>query len=236
MLSAYLLRVQQLVINPPDTNSLLYSSSDLTKYINTARGQLASEGVIQVSATLAVTNASQVYPFASIVVTGTSGVAAVLNVRQMQYQVSGGAVNVAPRPWPWFRYYNLGKVAVPGPPTEWAQYGQGEQGSLYVTALDTNYTLAIDTVCLPINLVDDTTPEAIPYPWTDAVPYYAAYLAYTSDQRRADADEMFKEYQMFVDRARKFSTPSVLPGTYQQQSTDPTKANRLGLAQGSGGG
>ena len=90
----------------------------------------------------------------------------------------------------------------------------------------------------PIALVDDTTPEAIPYLWTDAVPFFAAYFALLSAQagaRQAEADRMFARYQEFTNRARRFATPSVLPFIYPQ-SGNPVQANQLGLQPAGGGG
>ena len=105
-------------------------------------------------------------------------------------------------------------------------------GSIFVDPLpDTGYVAKLDAVCYPVDLVDDTTPEAIPYPWTDAVPFFAAYYALLSSQnatRQADADRMMARYSEFVSRARRTSNASVLPMTYEQ-SGDPTESNKLGL-------
>ena len=111
----------------------------------------------------------------------------------------------------------------------WAQYSEGVLGSLYIDPIpDAIYTLNLDTVCLPVDLVDDTTPEAIPSLWNDAVPYFAAYMALLSSQRSADAEKMFGYYQTFARRARDASTPDVLKGQYPQ-SQDPTLGNKLGI-------
>ena len=75
-----------------------------------------------------------------------------------------------------------------------------------------------DCYCTPIVLVDDTTAEAIPYPWTDAVPYYAAYLAYLDAQRADDSDRMFKQYEMFMKRARNMSETPFVPDYYQSDT------------------
>ena len=40
-----------------------------------------------------------------------------------------------------------------------------------------NYSFQCDCFCLPIDLATDTDVEALPQPWQDTVPYYAAYLA-----------------------------------------------------------
>ena len=53
------------------------------------------------------------------------------------------------------------------------------------------------------------------HPFTDAIPYYAAYLALLSSsdkERRGEAPKMWEQYTEFVARARRASTPAVLPG------------------------
>lgn len=63
-------------------------------------------------------------------------------------------------------------------PAVCAQLGQGTGGNLYMYPIASQaYSFQCDCFCLPINLANDTDIEAIPQPWTDTVPYYAAYLA-----------------------------------------------------------
>jgi len=64
------------------------------------------------------------------------------------------------------------------PPVIGCQFGQGTDGSFKLYPLaDQNYQLTLDALCLPLPLLDDQSPEAIPDPFTRAVPYYAAHLA-----------------------------------------------------------
>ena len=77
------------------------------------------------------------------------------------------------------------------------------------------YQLNCDCVCYPILLADDTTPEAIPYPWTEAIKYYAAMLAYRDAQRSDDAEKMNKEYTATMTEARAISEPAFVPDYYQ---------------------
>ena len=235
MLTAYLTQTQQLLQNPP-APSALYNPGDLTTYINLARGQLAGEAeCIRVYATLALAVGIQQYQFSAINLgsspPSTSGIKGVFNVRQALVQTpNGGAVWIRPRSFEWFTFFRLNN-AVPGQaqPNEWSQYGQGVTGSLFVSPTpDVAYTLNIDTCCYPIPLTSDSTPEAIPYPWTDAVPFYAAWYAMMSSQRQSDADKMFERYQMLANRARQISNASVLPSIYPQ-SPDPVAQSRLGL-------
>jgi hypothetical protein len=73
-------------------------------------------------------------------------------------------------------------------PTVASQYGQGTNGSLYLYPIASQtYQLELDCFCLPAPLTSDTSPELIPLPWSDSIPYFAAYLAFLQMQRQNDA-------------------------------------------------
>lgn len=222
MLNLYLSQTQMLLANPA-APSLLYSTNDLTTYINTARTQLAGEsGCIRAIGTLSVTSVTNSYQFASITNLPAS-VQGVYQIRQMACVAGSGAVYMGSRSYPWAQLYWLNNAApVAGQPAEWAQYGNGVTGSLIVNPIpDASYILNPDVTCYPVLLALDTTPEAIPYPFTDCVSYLAAYYALMSSQRQQDADKMYGRYQEFLNRARKISVPNVLPMQYDQSITAP---------------
>ena len=246
MLTAYLNQTRRLLQNPAAPTAL-YSDADLTGWVNIARGQLAGESeAIRVHGTISTVASQRSYNFSSINVgvAATTGVQGVINIGNMNCAVNSGARWMTPRPWPWFSLYNNNNpVPENGVPTEWAQYGQGSSGtstgsgatgSFFVDPTpDGVYALTANCVCYPIALVNDTTVEAIPYLWTDAVPFFAAYYALLSAQnnaRMADAERYFNHYQTFVERARKASNPSVNRWLYPQ-TVDPVQANKLGLAK-----
>lgn len=239
MLTSYLSATRRLLQNPSAPTSL-YSDADLTADINVARGQLAGEGqCCRFMASLALSTASQVYQYASISLSGSVGLLGVLAVRQVWYVVGTGQQYLRPRPFPWFSLYHLNTAAPrPGPPTVWAQYAEGVAGSLYFGPYpDTSYTAKLDCVCSPVALVDDTTAEAIPGLWTDAVPYFAAYLALLGAQTGARTElamKYFGIYGEFVARARRASTPDVMSRNYPQ-NPNPVRGNQLGQQQGGGG-
>lgn len=240
MLALYQTQTNQLLQYPVSPDPL-YAASDLTLWINRARQQLAGESEsIRVLGTIPTVATTQAYDFPSINVAPVAGGAAALHVRSIRYVVGQGSLRLRVRNWEWFESYEL-NTATPksGPPAVWAQYAQGEQGSFYLSPIpDDVYSLICDCVCLPIDLVDDTTVEAIPALWRDAVCYYAAYLALLSAQsaqRQNDAQRMFGYYSEFVDRARKFATPKVNPYLYPQ-NTDPTLINKIGLSPKAGAG
>jgi hypothetical protein len=255
LLNAYLTATQRLLQNPAAPTSL-YATADLTSYINTARGQLAGETeACRALGTLQTVIGQRNYNFSSITLPSGVGLQGVLNVRQMLYAVASGYQWFRPRPWAYFWLYFMNNpVPSPGPPQRWSQLGQGSAGTGSITGIGTGtmssgsfyidpppdivYTLTIDCSCYPIALAADTDVEALPYLFTDAVPYFASYLALLSSQtsaRMEDAQKMFDLYKMFVDRANQASAPSVNRYLYERQ-TDPTMINKLGVTSKAGGG
>lgn len=210
-LNAYLAQVQSLL---DDFGGVEYTTANLTIYINDARVQVAGASEsIRGLASLALTNGTPNYAYASA--TGfATGVGGLLSVRKMRVQVSGVFVEVMNREWDWFWSYCLcGPAAsTPGAPNTFSELNPGIAGQLYVSPTpNQGYTASLDAVCYPIPLVNDSTVEALPYPWTEAVQYYAAYLALLNAQRNADADAMFQRYEVFERRGTQMTTPTALP-------------------------
>jgi hypothetical protein len=254
LLTSYYNPQTRALLQLPGTQSTsLYTDAQLTIWINIARGQVAGEGeCIRAIGALATVAGQQSYPFSSINFgsSAANGIQGAINIQSLSAVVAGGQLWMTPRAWPWFTLFNL-NTAVPsqGVPTEWSQFGQGAApgvagsnagsingGSLYVSSVPDNvYTLNCDAVCYPIPLVDDTTVEALPYFWTDAVPFFAAYFALMSSQtnaRMADAAQMYKgHYNEFMTRARQQSNPSVMRPIYAQ-SGDPAQAPKMGVKGG----
>lgn len=229
------------LLQAPAAPSNLYTTASLTRWINQARHQTAGEGeCVRAMGTISVVAGTTTYPFSGVtfaVASSVSGVSRPFHVRSAWVAIGDGQKMLVARPFQWFANYYLNQVVpTTAPyPSSWAQYGQGVTGSLRIYPTPTvDGTLSVDCVCDPIDLVDDTTVEALPYPWTDAVPYYAAYLALLSAQtgaRQADANRMFQLYAEFVNRARKASTPSVLPYQFEQ-SPSLVRGNQLGVQPG----
>jgi hypothetical protein len=160
----------------------------------------------------------EVYTFASRnpIVALTPGVAAITKVNSVA--VSWGTLKPVLRMWTWndfqafFRSYN---TILQNWPSDCAQFGQGAAGSIYVFPLPSQVTaMEWDCLCSILALVDDNTPEAIPFPWTDAIQFYAAYLALSNAQREGGADRMLKIYDMMMKTARKQSEAPFVPDAY----------------------
>jgi hypothetical protein len=253
LLAAYLTSTRSLLQLPGSNSTSLYSDADLTRFINVARGQVAGEAeCIKAIGTISTVANQQPYRLQDINVgtPASTGVQAVINVSSIRYTAGSGSLWITPRPWQWFELYELNNAApVPGPPKAWSQFGQGAApsgvantsangGSIYVSPLpDDIYVLNCNTSCYPQALVLDTDVEAIPYFWTDAVPFFAAYFALMSAQtnaRMADAANMYKgHYQEFMTRARTQSNPSTNRWMYQGAG-DPAQGPKMGISKGGG--
>lgn len=239
MLATYLTRVQRLLQNPGAPTSL-YSTADLTDYINQARGQVAGEGeCVRTSGSVTTTTGVRGYVFSGINI-GTpsaTGIQGVIHVRAIRYGVGSGFIQLTPNAWEWFDTFFLSNPnPANGPPTNWAQYAQGAStipltgnaatGSFFIDPPpDTGYGLVCDCVCYPLTLTADVDPEAIPFLWTDAVAYYAAYLALMGSQvstRVADAQRMMQLFELHMNRARRFANPSLNRFLYEQ-GDDPAQ-------------
>ena len=254
MLAAFLKQTRRLLQLPGTQSTSLYTDADLTDFINISRGQVAGEGAcIRLHGTVQTVAGIDNYAFSGIStgVSATNGIQGVIRVESLHCVAGSGQLWMTPRPWPWFSLYNRNNAAPQqGIPTEWSQFGQGaappavtapaagsvQGGSFYVSLVpDSVYQLNCNSVCYPIPLVDDTTVEALPYFWTDAVPFFAAYFALMSAQtnaRMADAAQMYKgHYNEFMDRARKQSNPDTINYIYQQAG-DPAQAVKLGIKGG----
>lgn len=255
MLSYYLAQTARLLQNP-GASTPLYSTADLTSYINVARGQVAGEGecVRRIATITTTVGLAGPYNFSSLAL-GTpsvTGVQGAIHVRSIFYNVGSGQKRLFVRAWEWMELYGLNNpVPAFGAPVRWAQYGSGAApgasggdqataagGSIYLDPPpDFAYVLNCDTVCYPIPLAADADPEALPFPFTDCVSFFAAYYALLSSQtsaRRGEAEAQFGFYQTFLERARKFSNSSVNRFAFAQ-AQDPAQAAKIGVKLSAGG-
>ena len=247
--------MNQLLQNPAAGTPLYDSATLVTPAINWARGQLAVETeCCRILGTITLTVSQRNYNFSAINTGVSNGIAGVMNVREALYGVASGYKWMRARPWPWFWMLKLNNPVPPsGPPTVWSQFGQGSagagtitgvgsgtlsSGSFYIDPIpDLAYSLLLDCSCYPSALTSDSDFEAIPYTFTDAVPFLAAYwvlLTAQTGQRQADAMRMMDQYKEFVSRANQASAPNVNRYLYERQS-DPSTINKLGVQKATGG-
>ena len=91
-------------------------------------------------------------------------------------------------------------------PTFSSQFGQGAAGSFYVYPLPSQtYQCEYDCLCLPSDLIDDQSYEAIPKPWQDAVPYFAAHLAFLELQNFNAAQGYLALYEKMAQQYSNYA-------------------------------
>lgn len=201
-LSAYQTITQSLIQSPQSPIPLLPTAT-LTLYINIARDQIALDGeCVRTNGTGTVGGGLAVLPLQSLALPA-AGYQQALVARAAT--LSGVRVDI--RSWDWFVAYNM---STPRATPVMAHQGQGSLADLHISSL-TGGSLWVDVVALPVTLVDDTTPDVIPYPWYDAVAFYAAWYAYMAFQRQADADMFMMRYRELMRRARGESSSTNLP-------------------------
>jgi hypothetical protein len=104
-------------------------------------------------------------------------------------------------------------------PAFFTQYQRGTQGDLYFYPPPSQvYPVELDCLCLPVDLIDDTTPEALPYPWTDAVKFFASGLCYLDLQSSNKAREQFEMYDSFMHRYGAYAQPGRILNNYGRPS------------------
>lgn len=154
----------------------------------------------------------EVYPFSnvnSLVALSGSGISSIYMVNSIS--LIWGTFRYTLMRMSFSKYQALARTYTAGYtyiPAVFSQFGQGVAGSVYVYPIPNSpYQMEWDCCCLPAPLNTDTDPEALPYPWTDAVPFLACYYAFSGAQRFADADRMWKEFEKYTKRARQMSNP-----------------------------
>lgn len=125
--------------------------------------------------------AQEVYNFADVDLSRFPGVGSVYAVRSVSLIYANGRYSVLVYSFSQYqaliRQYSAGSYYYV--PCLGAQFGRGAAGSFYLYPPPSQVLqMEWDCSCLPQDLEDDQSVEAIPAPWTDAVPYYAAHLAF----------------------------------------------------------
>jgi hypothetical protein len=106
----------------------------------------------------------------------------------------------------------MGTISEPG---WWSQYGSGPLGKLFFAPIPTtDNRIDADCTCIPMNLLTDKDPEPMPYPWTDAVAYWAAVLALLQQQRKEDAQAMAALFNTELPMCAALVCPQFIQNPY----------------------
>lgn len=212
MLTFYQQQTSRLLHDPNNVN---FPLADITVYINIARGQIASQSqCVRSLDTVNLVSGTETYALPTTgTQAGTGPAIAVLNI-----SVPWGTYTPTMDHYSFSEfqaYFRLFSGTVSGFPECWAQLGDAQSGTVYFFPIpgqafaslwDCAHTVA------PLNT--DSDPEAIPYPFTDAVPYFAAYLALVNAQRYNEAKAALTVFTMFMKSARSSVNPLFMGTQY----------------------
>lgn len=96
-----------------------------------------------------------------------------------------------------------------------SQLGRGTNGSLFLYPLPSQtYQLEFDCMCLPSDLTTDADWEAIADPWVDAVPFYAAFLAFMELQNHQAARSLLELFDQRMMRFGGYVQPGRVTNPY----------------------
>jgi hypothetical protein len=99
-----------------------------------------------------------------------------------------------------------------GRPVGFSMYGPK---TIYISPKpDQAYQIELDTVVLPTELTTQSPNETLPTPFTEAVPFYASYLAKYQEQSYGEAEIFKQEYQKHVLQALNTTFTRRLPTPY----------------------
>lgn len=237
MLAQYLADTQNLL---NDQQGQFFPIPTLTNYINRSRRRVAAaSGCLRVIPPNVLTVASQeIYPFAawnSLAQRALPGVKTVLSCRSVsiaiggkwqqqpngRWVIMGGAWKPMWRRIVWtdfqarFRIYGRTFYGTMSEPGWWSQFNEGAIGEIYLAPIPSqSQPMEVDLTCIPENLINDSDNEIIPYPWADAVPWWAAVLCLLQQQRQQDAQAMATAFNAELPFAAAVVCPQMIQNPY----------------------
>lgn len=225
MLSRYVTETQ-LLLNDPDAQ--FYRVPTIQNYVNRSRRRIAyaSECIRSLPIGTRTFPNQEVYNFSdwvSLIQGDVAGSDSILHCRSLAISVGMGPSTWKPmwRRIPWtdfqarFRIYHgtfYGTISEPG---WWAQFGSGPAGKIYLAPIPSQENLMeVDLTLIPAPLISDESPEPIPYPWTDAVCYWAACLALMQQQRTQDVQGMIQLFAAELPQCAAVVCPQFVQSPY----------------------
>ena len=161
----------------------------------------------------------EVYPFTSFTFPANPGYGSMFGLRSVSLIYANFRYSIPI--WSFSRYQAEARAypyAYKFVPQVGAQFGQGTAGSLYLYPIASqNWQLELDSYFLPQDLLVNEDYEAIPDPWTDAIPVFAAYLAFSELQNMNSAAFMKSQYDDFMHRYRAYVSPGRPSSPYPMQ-------------------
>lgn len=204
-LSGYITETRRLL---HDVNANFWTNEELTDYINDGRNHLIQDtGCNRILQTYTTVYNDETIDFAALP-EGTNTIDVLTinlywgNSRVPLYYMAWSNFNAQLRFW---QNYT-------GRPVGFSMYGPKK---IFIGPKpDQAYLIELDTVVLKEPLTDADPVETLPTPFTEAVPFYAAYIAKYQEQSYGEAEILKQEYQKHVMQALNTTFTRRLPTPY----------------------
>ena len=154
--------------------------------------------------------AQEVYKFSDVNLSSFPGVKSIYAVLSVSLLYANSRYSVAIYSFSQYqaliRNYGAGNYYYV--PCVGAQFGRGARGSMYLYPPPSQMlAMEWDCTCLPTDLTRDEDYEAIPEPWVEAVPYFAASLAFMELQNMNTARFYEEQFDKRMTRFGGYSLP-----------------------------
>ena len=176
-----------------DANGRVWSTSELTDYINEGRKRVAVDThCLRSLENVAFLTSTETY----LLSTATTKLARAFDLKNLT--VLWGSQRVPMEWYPWTQFNALYRpwTINLSRPCVWSFYGSNPTTKLiYVQPVpDQAYTAQGDLFYFPVDLASDSDTDELSYPFTDPVPYYAASKAKESEQSYGEAQQFLTQY------------------------------------------
>lgn len=203
-LSDYITQVRRLL---HDANANFWTDQELTDDINGARNRLVRDtGVNRILQSSSVIQNQESYSFSALPQGSLT-----LDIVNINLYWGNSRIPLRYLPWTQFnaelRYWQN----YVGRPIAYSMYGSQ---TFYVGPVpDQYYAIELDSIVQPTDLVNQSDVDTIPLPFTEPVPFYAAYTAKYKEQSYGEAEIFKNEYIKKVQ--------NVLVTQFQRRMPDP---------------
>lgn len=212
-LNDYIAALRDLVHDP---NAQFFSNSTLTRYINDARNRVAQDTkcLRQLMPSITLTQGQEQYPLNNAAAFGTFN-GRLIDVMEIDFYDGGIRYPLRYLPWSRFnttyRYWPLNTQK----PEAFCRMGALTifVGPIPDQTYNSDWIIAIN----PNPLVDNTTVEEIPVPFTEPVIYWAAYLARYGEQSMGEAAIFKQEYISRRNMVQRSFMTFVIPNPYAEE-------------------
>ena len=204
-LSGYITEVRRLL---HDATGVFWTDAELTDYINDARNRIVRDtGCLRYLAPSSVTTNVETLDLSSLSLPAYAD--SILDVLNINLFWGNTRIPLRYLSWTEFNAQLRFWQNYTGRPIAFSMYGMT---TIYFgPSPDQVYTIELDTVVLPAQLISNSQTETIPAPYTSPIKFYAAYLAKYKEQSYGEAEIFKVEYDKQARSAIASSMTRRLP-------------------------